>query len=210
MLDNLTDFVRRAVTALGYPGILAAMVAENLFPPIPSEIVLPLAGYEVFRGNLGFALTVLAATAGSLIGALILYAIGRFGGRPVIDRWGRVLRVTHADVDRAERWFDRWGDWVVLLSRMIPLVRSVVSIPAGILEMSVPRFILLTTIGSLLWNLLLIGAGYQLGSRWEDVAAVVGPFSDVMKVVAVVALVAAGVWLWRHRRPATPTPTRPA
>ncbi len=206
MLDSLTEFARRAVTALGYPGILAAMVAENLFPPIPSEIVLPLAGYEVFRGNLTFALTVLAATAGSLIGALILYAVGRYGGRPAVDRWGRVLRVSHADVDRAERWFDRWGDWIVLLSRMVPLVRSVVSIPAGILEMSVPRFILLTTIGSLLWNFLLIGAGYQLGSRWEDVSAVVGEFSDVMKVVAVLAVVATGIWLWRRRR----TPTAPS
>lgn len=207
MLDSLTEFVRRAVTTLGYPGILAAMVAENLFPPIPSEIVLPLAGYEVFRGNLGFGLTVLAATLGSLIGALILYAIGRYGGRPAVDRWGRVLRVSNADVDRAERWFDRWGDWVVLLSRMIPLVRSVVSIPAGILEMPLLRFIVLTTIGSLLWNLLLVGAGYQLGNRWEDVSAVVGSFSDVMKVVAVLAVVAVAIWLWRRR---TATPTRPA
>ena len=200
MLDNLTDFVRRAVTTLGYPGILAAMVAENLFPPIPSEIVLPLAGFEVFRGNLAFGLTVAAATAGSLIGALILYAIGRYGGRPAIDRWGRVLRVSQADVDRAEHWFDRWGDWVVLLSRMVPLIRSVVSIPAGILEMSLLRFVLLTTIGSLLWNLLLVGAGYQLGNRWEDVSELVGRFSDVMKVLAVLAVVAAGVWLWRRNR----------
>ncbi len=210
MLDSLTEFARRAVTALGYPGILLAMVAENLFPPIPSEIVLPLAGYEVFRGNLTFALTVLAATAGSLIGALILYAVGRYGGRPAIDRWGRLLRVSNADVDRAERWFDRWGDWIVLVSRMIPLVRSVVSVPAGILEMSVPRFVVLTTIGSLLWNFLLVGAGYQLGSRWEDVSAVVGQFSDVMKVVAVLAVVGAGIWLWRRRRRTPAAPSRPA
>lgn len=209
MLDSLTEFARNAVTTLGYPGILAAMVAENLFPPIPSEIVLPLAGYEVFQGNLTFLLTVLAATAGSLVGALILYAVGRYGGRPAVDRWGRVLRVSQADVDRAERWFDRWGDWIVLVSRMIPLVRSVVSIPAGILEMSVPRFVVLTTIGSLLWNVLLVGAGYQLGNRWEDVSHLVGSFSDVMKVVAVLAVVAAGLWLWR-RRPAPSSPSRPA
>lgn len=209
MLDSLTDFVRNAVITLGYPGILAAMVAENLFPPIPSEIVLPLAGYEVFRGNLAFVTTVLAATAGSLIGALILYAIGRYGGRPAVDRWGRLLRVSNADVDRAERWFDRWGDWVVLLSRMVPLVRSVVSIPAGILEMSIVRFVVLTTIGSLLWNILLIGAGYQLGSRWEDVAHFVGQFSDAMKVVAVLAVAATGIWLWRRRPTPTP-PSRPA
>jgi membrane protein DedA with SNARE-associated domain len=209
MLDALTDFARNAVTTLGYPGILVAMVAENLFPPIPSEIVLPLAGYEVSQGNLTFLLAVLAATAGSLIGALALYAVGRFGGRPAIDRWGRVLRVTQGDVDRAERWFERWGDWVVLVSRMVPLARSVVSIPAGILEMGLPRFVVLTTIGSMLWNILLIGAGYQLGNRWEDVAHLVGDFSDAMKVVTVLAVIAAGIWLWRRRRTPAP-PSRPA
>lgn len=200
MLDSLTEFARRAVTTLGYPGILVAMVAENLFPPIPSEIVLPLAGFEVYQGNLTFALTVLAATLGSLVGALILYAVGRYGGRPAVDRWGRVLRVTHADVDRAERWFDRWGDWVVLLSRMVPLMRSVVSIPAGILEMPLFRFIALTALGSMMWNILLVGAGYQLGSRWVEVSALVGQFSDAMKVIAVLALMAGVAWLLLRRR----------
>ena len=206
MLDDLTRFARDAVTTAGYPGILAAMVAENLFPPIPSEIVLPLAGYEVSQGSLTFTLTVLVATAGSLIGALILYAIGRFGGRPAVERWGRVLRVTEADLDRAERWFDRWGDWIVLLSRLVPLIRSVVSIPAGIMEMPVLRFAALTTLGSLIWNFLLVGAGYQLGARWEEVSELVGRWSDAMLVIAVVSLAAACVWLWRRR----PAPTRAA
>jgi membrane protein DedA with SNARE-associated domain len=209
MFDSITEFARDAVTTLGYPGILIAMVAENLFPPIPSEIVLPLAGYEVSQGNLTFVLAVLAATLGSVVGALILYAIGRFGGRPAIDRWGRVLRVSHRDVDRAERWFDHYGDRIVFLSRMVPLIRSVVSIPAGILEMPVIRFVALTTAGSLLWNVLLIGAGYTLGTRWEDAAELVGRFSDAMKVIAVLAVAAAVVWLWR-RRAATPARSGPA
>ena len=206
MLDALTDFARDAVTTAGYPGILAAMVAENLFPPIPSEIVLPLAGYEVAQGTLTFTFTVLVATAGSLIGALILYAIGRYGGRPAIDRWGRLLRVTNADLDRAERWFERWGDWIVLFSRLVPLVRSVVSVPAGLMRMSLLRFALLTTLGSLLWNFLLVGAGYQLGSRWEQISALIGRWSDVMLVLAILSVVAAGVWLWRRR----PAPTSAA
>jgi membrane protein DedA with SNARE-associated domain len=206
MLDSLTDFARDAVTSAGYPGILAAMVAENLFPPIPSEVVLPLAGYEVSQGNLAFIATVLAATGGSLIGALVLYAVGRYGGRPAIDRWGRVLRISQGDVDRAERWFDRWGDWIVLFSRLVPLIRSVVSVPAGLMRMSVLRFALLTTLGSLLWNFLLVGAGYQLGSRWEEISALVGQWSDVMLVLAVLSLVAAAIWLWRRR----PAPTRTA
>ena len=198
MLDSITQFARDAVTTLGYPGILVAMVAENLVPPIPSEVVLPLAGFEVSRGNLAFTLTVLAATAGSLIGALILYAIGRYGGRPAVDRWGRVLRVSQHDVDRAETWFERYGDWVVLFSRMVPLLRSVVSIPAGILEMRVVRFVVLTAIGSLVWNILLVGAGYLLGNRWEDVSHLVGSLSDVILVVFVLAVLAAVVWLLRR------------
>ena len=205
MLDDLTDFARDAVTTAGYPGILGAMVAENVFPPIPSEIVLPLAGYEVAQGSLTFFATVLVATAGSLIGALILYAVGRYGGRPAVDRWGRLLRVTHADLDRAERWFDRWGDWIVLFSRLVPLIRSVVSVPAGLMRMSVLRFAVLTTLGSLLWNFLLVGAGYQLGSRWEQISEVVGRWSDVMLVLAVLSVVAAAVWLWRRRPASTRT-----
>jgi membrane protein DedA with SNARE-associated domain len=200
MLDWITELARDAVTSAGYPGILAAMVAENLFPPIPSEIVLPLAGYEVQQGSLAFVWTVLAATAGSLIGALILYAIGRYGGRAAILRWGRVLRVTPRDLDRAERWAERWGDWVVLGARVVPIARSVVSVPAGITCMPVWRFMLLTTIGSLAWNLLLVGAGYQLGARWEDVSEIAGRYSDAMLVIFVAATLLAIWWLLRRRR----------
>lgn len=200
MLDALTDIARDAVTGGGYLGLFGAMVAENLFPPIPSEIVLPLAGFEASQGNLAVVWTILAATAGSLAGALILYAIGHFGGRAVVLRWGRVLRVGHAELDRAEAWFDRWGDWVVLVARMIPIARSVVSIPAGMARMRLDRFCVLTAIGSLAWNTLLIGAGYELGSNWDKVSELVARFSDVMLVVAVLLTVAAIVWLVRRRR----------
>jgi membrane protein DedA with SNARE-associated domain len=200
MLRDLTQLARDAVTTAGYPGIFAAMVAENLFPPIPSEIVLPLAGYEASRGDLAFAWTVAAATAGSLIGALILYAIGRFGGRPAVLRWGRVLRVTPAELERAERRFERWGDWVVLGARIVPIARSAVSIPAGMMRMPLLRFCLLTTVGSLVWNLALVGAGYELGRRWEEVSSVASGYSDAIVVVAVMAVAAAAVWLTRRLR----------
>ena len=200
MLDGITELARDAVTSAGYPGLFAAMVVENLFPPIPSEIVLPLAGAEVSRGDLTFAWTVLAATAGSLSGALLLYAIGRYGGRPLVFRWGRVLRVGPADLDRAERWFERWGDWVVLCARVVPLARSVVSIPAGMARMPLLRFCLLTALGSLVWNLILVGAGYQLGANWEEVTEVVSRYSDVMVAISILLLVAAVVWVVRRRR----------
>jgi len=200
MLDGLTDFARDAVTTAGYPGILGIMVLENVFPPIPSEIVLPLAGFEVERGELSFILTVIAATLGALIGALILYAVGLYGGRPIIDRYGRVLRVSHADLDRAEAWFERWGDSVVLGARMVPLARSVVSIPAGIMRMPIGRFVLLTTIGSLAWNILLVGLGYQLGQNWEDVSDLVARFSKVILVIFILGILAGVIWLRRRRR----------
>ncbi|ADB54128.1 DedA family protein [Conexibacter woesei] len=201
MLDNITQVARDAVTSAGYPGIFAAMVAENVFPPIPSEVVLPLAGFEVDAGDLNFILVVVAATLGSLAGALILYAIGLYGGRPLTLRWGKVLRVTERDLDRAEVWFERWGDWVVLGARVIPIARSLVSIPAGMMRMSLARFIVLTTLGSLIWNVILVYAGKQLGANWEDVTDAVERFGLPLRI-AVVLLLLAGVWWLLRRRSA--------
>jgi membrane protein DedA with SNARE-associated domain len=200
MLDALSDLARDAVVSAGYPGLFLAMVAENLFPPIPSELVLPLAGFESFDGDMVFIWALLAATAGSLTGAVILYAIGLYVGRPFVYRYGRVLRVTEADLDRADAWFDRWGTWVVLGARVIPIARSLVSIPAGMSEMPLGRFVALTALGSFIWNAILIGAGYQLGANWEDVTAIAERYSTVMKVIAVLAVIAFIVWAIRRRQ----------
>jgi membrane protein DedA with SNARE-associated domain len=205
VLDKVTETARDAVTTLGYPGIFAAMVAENVFPPIPSEVVLPLAGFEVDAGELQFVLVVLAATLGSLAGALILYAIGLYGGRPAVLKWGSLLRVSEKELDRAEQWFDRWGDWVVLGARVIPLARSVVSIPAGMMRMSLLRFSLLTTAGSLVWNVALVFAGKQLGANWEDVTDTVETYALPLRVALLLGLLAGAVWLLRRRRRATET-----
>ncbi len=202
MLDGLTQLARDAVTAAGYPGIAGVMLLETVFPPIPSEIVLPLAGYEVARGGLSFVPVVLVATLGSLLGAYVLYGLGRYGGRRAVLRFGRVLRVGVPELDRADRWFERWGDRVVLLARMVPLARSVVSIPAGTTRMPLVRFSVLTAVGSLVWNLVLVGAGYQLGARWEEVSRLVSRYSTVVYGLFAVALVGAAIWLWRRRRTA--------
>ena len=207
VLDKVTDAARDAVTTLGYPGIFAAMVAENLFPPIPSEVVLPLAGFEVDAGDLNYLLVVLSATLGSLVGALILYAIGLYGGRPAVLKWGRVLRVSERDLDRAEVWFERWGDWVVLGARVVPIARSLVSIPAGMMRMGLARFIVLTTIGSLVWNAALVFAGRQLGANWDEVTDVMERYSTVMRVAAVLVIVGGVWWVWRRVRS---TPREPS
>jgi membrane protein DedA with SNARE-associated domain len=195
----VTGWIADLIDTFGALGVALLMALENLFPPIPSELILPFAGFLVGRGELGFLPVLVASTAGSLFGALILYALGRWGGRNLILRYGTFLRVKEADLDRAEGWFDRYDEWVVLFGRMVPGVRSVVSIPAGMLGTPFVRFVLLTTAGSAAWNALLLGAGWYLGDNWQQIAGIVGSASNVVLVLVAVALVSAAVWWWRRR-----------
>ena len=200
MADSLVQWIDQVISSFGYGGVATLMLLENLFPPIPSEAILPLVGFLVNRGDLAVIAALLAATLGSLVGALVLYALGRWGGRPLVLRYRRALRVTEAELDRADGWFDRYGSWIVVFGRMVPLARSVVSIPAGMSEMPVWRFVLLTALGSAVWNALLIGAGWFLGENWSRVTAVVGSLSNIVLVVVAVGVVTLGVWWWRRQR----------
>lgn len=188
------------IGALGYLGLFALMLLECLFPPIPSEAILPFAGFAVFEGRMGFLPALAAATAGSLAGNLALYAAARHGGAALVTRHGRRLGVTPGRVRRLEGWMTRWGSATVLVCRAVPLARTAVSLPAGLARMPAGRFAVLTTIGSLAWNAVLIGLGWALGESWRDVERALGPVST-----AVVVLVAAGtlvaVALVRRRRP---------
>jgi membrane protein DedA with SNARE-associated domain len=195
----MIGWVRDLIEAFGAPGVALLMALENLFPPIPSELILPFAGFLVGRGELGFLTALIASTAGSLSGALILYALGRWGGRNLILRYGRFLRVKEADLDRAEGWFDKYDEWVVLFGRMVPGVRSVVSIPAGMLRTPFLQFVLLTTAGSAAWNALLLGAGWYLGENWQQIEGIVGSVSHFVLVLVAIALVSAAIWWWRRR-----------
>jgi len=195
----MTGWIAELIEAFGALGVAFLMALENLFPPIPSELILPFAGFLVGRGEIGFLPALVASTAGSLSGALILYALGRWGGRNLILRYGRYLRVKEADLDHAEGWFDKYDEWVVLFGRMVPGVRSVVSIPAGMLRTPFLRFVLLTTAGSAAWNTLLLGAGWYLGENWQQIEGFMGSLSNFVLVLVAVALVAAAIWWWRRR-----------
>jgi membrane protein DedA with SNARE-associated domain len=197
--ESLAAWVSGVIQSFGYAGLAFLMLAENLFPPIPSEVILPLTGFLVEQGDLTFFPALTFATAGSLAGALVLYALGRWGGRGVILRYGGVLRLKEAELDRADRWFDRYGGLVVLFGRMVPGVRSLVSIPAGLSEMPLGRFVLLTVLGSGVWNTLLIGVGWLLGENWSRVASVVGSVSNVVLVLLAGVALVLGVWWWRSR-----------
>lgn len=195
----IADWARDFMEESGYAALTGLVLAENLFPPIPSEVVLPLAGFYVGQGAMTFALALLAATAGSALGALLLYALGRWGGRPLLLRWGRVLRLDHARLDRADDWFDAHGWKLVLFGRVVPGMRSIISIPAGSSEMPIGRFLAFTTAGSLAWNAALIGAGWSLGSNWHRVEEYVAPIGTAVLVLIVVGAVVGVVMLRRKQ-----------
>ncbi len=173
LLAPLAEWIRDVVESLGYAGIAFLIVLENLIPPIPSELVLPFAGYLIDRGVYSPLGVFTAATSGSVVGALILYGIGAWFGeerlRGIVRRFGRWIFLREADVDRAEQWFIRHGAKAVLFGRLVPVVRSLVSLPAGVARMSLMPFVLFTVVGSGVWNAILIGFGWYLGTRWETV-----------------------------------------
>jgi membrane protein DedA with SNARE-associated domain len=183
--------------AVGYVGVAIAVALETIVAPIPSEVILPLSGFYVGSGDLAYGWVVLAATVGSLAGALVIYALARVGGRALLLRHGRWQRIRESDLDRADDWFDRHGGWAVLVGRLVPGARSLVSIPAGLSEMPLVRFVVLTAVGSALWNAALVGAGWALGRSYEKVGDLLGPIGT--GITAVIVLTVVVVW-WRRRR----------
>jgi len=192
-----TDLMER----LGAPGAGIAVALENLFPPLPSELILPVAGFAAARGELGLVSVIVFTTLGSVIGALALYGVGAGLGRDRTRRLAeRLPLVKLKDVDKAEEWFDRHGSKAVLIGRLVPVVRSLISVPAGVERMRVLLFVPLTAAGSLVWNSLLILAGHQLGERWHVVESSIGVFQKVVIAGAVAAVVWFVVVKLRTRR----------
>lgn len=169
-LGGLTGWVAGVIDALGIAGVGLLVALENIVPPIPSEIVLAMSGYLAGEGRFNVVLVTVAATAGSVVGALALYWLGAALGEDRLKRWlDRVPLVDLDDLEKADRWFERYGGWAVFLGRMVPVVRSLVSVPAGADRMPLGRFLVLTTLGSAIWNSLFVGLGFALGSRWDRI-----------------------------------------
>lgn len=204
---RVAKWATSVVQSLGYIGVAFLIALENLVPPIPSELILPLAGFLAGQGRFWLPGVVVAATAGSVGGALILYGLGAWLGearlRRLLRRFGRFLRLQEGELDRAQQWFDRHGDKAVLLGRLVPVVRSLVSIPAGLNRMSLRRFVLYTALGSGLWNSALVGLGWALGDRWDQVCH----YGQLFEYATLAALAVALAWFfWRHRRDWKPEP----
>lgn len=205
MTERLTEWVLRVIETLGYVGIAFMIALENLIPPIPSEAILPLAGFSIARGEFNFVGVLIASTLGSTVGALILYAIGHQVGeqrlRRFIERYSWIPFISTDDIDRAHGWFERHGGATVFFGRLVPLVRSGISLPAGFTRMALPLFIVYTAIGSAIWNSVLIGAGWALGERWEDV----GQYTKIFQyIVIVLILLLVGRFIWRRWREGKP------
>lgn len=196
----LAAWVTGVVESLGSVGVGAMIALENVFPPIPSELILPLAGFLAGQGRLSLPAAVCAATVGAVAGALVLYALGAWLGRErlrhLIGRYGRFLGVQPEDLDRTQGWFDRHGGKVVFFGRLVPIVRSLVSIPAGFARMPLPTFVAYTAVGSLLWNSLLIGVGWAVGDQWQRVGQYTKPLEYAVLAVLVIAV---GRFVWRRR-----------
>jgi membrane protein DedA with SNARE-associated domain len=189
MLDWITNTIR----TLSYPGIALLMLLENLFPPLPSELIMPLAGYVASRGELNTVGVIVAGTLGSVLGALPLYCLGRRLGEERIRAWadqhGHWVALSGEDIERAKQWLDRHGGAAVLVCRLVPGIRSVISIPAGVDQMPLPTFLAYTTVGAGVWTALLTGAGHLLGANFPQVEKFLGPVSTVVLVGIAVAFV---------------------
>lgn len=203
MMDSVLAWAVSVVETLGYIGVALLVALENLFPPIPSEVVLPLAGFVAASGTESATGMVVAATLGSMLGAYALYglsaAVGPTRLRRLVNRHGRWFGLSENDLDRSEQWFDTRARAVVFFSRCVPLMRSLISVPAGFRRMPLLPFTFYTLGGSLIWNVALVGAGYLLGENWRRAEEPVEVFRNAM----LVAVPAALIWsVWRRRRAA--------
>jgi len=192
----MTDWVIRLIDWGGYAGVFALMLIETIFPPLPSEVILPLAGMRAANGPLGLGGVVASATAGAMVGNYFWYLLARSIGlerfRAFVTRHGRWLTLDWGDVEKVRRLFDRFGAGLVFLGRMLPTIRTFISVPAGLVDMSLVKFLIWSTLGTAIWSGVLAGAGYLLGREFQAIDAVAGPVSSI--VVAAILL----WYVWRQ------------
>jgi membrane protein DedA with SNARE-associated domain len=211
LVQQLPELIGSAVEAnpmAGYAAIFAAMFLENLFPPIPSELIMPLGGFYVQQGQLSLIPVVLAGLLGTVLGALPWYGVGRLVNEERIEHWlsrhGRWIGISPQELNRSRTWFSRHGTALVFWGRLVPGIRTLISVPAGIEMMPMVPFLIWTTAGSLIWTLLLTVAGMLLGEGYSNVELWIEPVARVIKVVLVLAVLAAGAWLglriWKKRQ----------
>src|SRR3989338_11651740 len=197
IVEKLVDFIISGISLFGYFGIFILMALESMISPVPSEVVMPFAGYLFLQERFNFWLVLLASSLGSIFGSFLSYYIGFYGGRPLVLKFGKYLLLEEEHLEWTERWFKKQGQKTILISRFVPVVRHLISMPAGIARMPMKKFLLYTLIGATIWNLILLYAGLKLGSHWDKIHQ----FSRELDIVfiAFVALFLA-YFLWKHHK----------
>jgi membrane protein DedA with SNARE-associated domain len=201
--QHILDFIRSVYDAIGWPGVVLLMAIESACIPLPSELIMPFAGWMLIADRgLGaeyLALAGFCGAVGNVIGSLIAYWVGARGGRPFLKRYGKYLLISEHEIDTAERWFNKYGDSITFFSRLLPVIRTFISLPSGIARMKIWKFILYSFLGAFIWSIGLTYGGYLLGQNWEKIRDVMRPF-DIPIVVICVLLIAFFIWRrWKNR-----------
>lgn len=201
----MQEFIISLMGQFGYFGVFFLIALENVFPPIPSEVILLFGGFMTTYTSLNIALMVVAATLGSLLGAIVLYYIGKILNKErlkkiVSGKVGKVLRLKEKDIDMADHWFDTKGNKTVFFCRFIPIVRSLISIPAGMSEMPMAKFLVYTTVGSAIWNTVLIVIGNRVGENWESILGVFDQYSHIVLILLILIFILFIVWFYTKKQ----------
>ena len=198
IIEILSGFIVATISALGYWGVVLLMAIESACIPLPSEIIMPFAGYLVSRGEMSLWGVALAGAIGCVLGSLVAYWVGMYGGRPIIEKYGRYVLISRQDLELADRWFARYGEAIIFTSRLLPAVRTFISFPAGVARMNLKRFVLYTFAGSLPWCLGLAFVGQKLGEQWNKDERLKTLFHQFDFVIGIIGLLAVVWWVRRH------------
>jgi len=201
IIDILAQFVISTIGHIGYIGIFLLMFVESCGIPMPSEVIMPFSGFLVADGKMTLWAITIAGTVGNLFGSLLAYWIGHRGGRPLIEKYGKYILISEHDLDLADRWFKKYGDWTVFFGRLLPIIRTYISFPAGISKMDVKKFALYTTLGALPWTLLFGWLGIKMGNNWELIREKLHNFDLAIGIIVVLLII---LYVWRHIKHSKP------
>jgi membrane protein DedA with SNARE-associated domain len=198
IIEILSGLIVATISAMGYSGVILLMAIESACIPLPSEIIMPFSGYLVSTGQLNLWAVAVAGAVGCVLGSLVAYWVGMYGGRPVIEKYGRYVLLSRHDLDIADRWFAHHGEAIVFVSRLLPAIRTFIAFPAGVARMNLKRFIIYTFAGSLPWCLGLAYIGQKLGEQWNKDDTLKTWFHRFDFVIGIVGALAVTWWIWRH------------
>ena len=205
IITILSGFIVATISALGYGGVVLLMAIESACIPLPSEIIMPFSGYLVSTGELNLWGVATAGAIGCVLGSLVAYWVGMYGGRPFIEKYGRYILLSRHDLDIADRWFAKYGEVIVFVSRLLPAIRTFIAFPAGVARMNLTRFVIYTFAGSLPWCLALAYVGQKLGEQWDQDPRLKMWFHRFDFLIGIAAVLFVGWWIWRHVKHSRPT-----